>query len=98
MAIVIPLAATPFVPGRMGTGWASPYADAKAGRLDHALANYGTGWTGVDLRAIQDGRGLEFCLPTYPVMLIIGTVIHKVAGALGVNRYLARAKVPFIRV
>jgi hypothetical protein len=30
--------------------------------------------------------------------LLLGTAVHKLAGALGINRMLARMKVPFLRI
>lgn len=98
MAVVVPVLATPFVPGRSGVGWDSPVSDAQRGDFNAALANYASGWVPIDLRRLQNGGDLQWHLPTYPLMLLAGAAIHKIAGFLGVNRMLGRSGVPIIRV
>jgi len=53
---------------------------------------------GFDPRAgVQDRFNLEwFGMGGMPV--ILGALAHKIAGRLGINRMLARAGVPFIRI
>ncbi len=100
MTIVIPLVASPVLPGSaLSKTWDSPLGDYyRSKRPDWALANYATGWTGINFRAMQEGQGFQLALPTYLVTLGLGAIAHKIAGLLGINRMLGRARVPLIRV
>lgn len=64
--------------------------------LESSIRNYFayyTGWTGNPARSWEPAY-LKYGL--YP--LIAGMVLHKAAGKFGVNRMLASAGVPFVRI
>lgn len=95
MSIVAPLAASFFTRGR--TGWSSsPAEEIMAGRYKQAVNHLVSGWTGFVL------PGGPFWDPInsmgYAKMLFVGALVHKAAGYFGINRILARNKIPVIRV
>lgn len=76
-----------FVPLAVGTWNRRSSATAMSQYLSGALTGYvpGQGWNPA---LLKDGA-----LP-----IILGIMAHKVAGRLGLNRAIARAGVPFIRI
>jgi len=81
--------------GGLMAGLAEPATLLIAGHpgeaMKHATYNY-TGWNSWESRWQPMGmqRGL--------MPLLIGVGVHKIANAAGVNRMLARAKIPFLRI
>jgi len=53
------------------------------------------GLTGYDIDTHQFNQAFMWN-GTYPILL--GTIIHKVAGRLGVNRMIAATGIPFLRI
>lgn len=93
LAVVVPLAASLFTEGKKG--WSSsPFGEMKAGRYENAMHHLVSGWLGIDAAGRFDAvNGM-----TYLKMTLIGAVVHWIAGKVGINRVLGRAKVPFIRI
>lgn len=68
----------------------------ETGSIESAIRNYFayyTGWTGNPARSWEPAY-LKYGLAP----LAAGFVLHKVAGRVGVNRMLASAGVPFVRI
>jgi len=92
-SITIPLAPI----AGLGAGLATPISQALAGNYESAFYYLSQNYTGVDPRTGQFNiehlkRGL--------VPLLGGLLVHKFVGGspLNLNRILARANVPFIRI
>jgi len=86
--------------GGLYVGIASPFlANDPVGKL--ISGDYQGGVKDMAQRlAGQDNNGfrLDILMRTY-LPIVLGLLIHKfVGGSLGLNRMLARAKVPFVRV
>lgn len=71
------------------------YNGAKTGGVNGAGFELVRGLTGFNWQA---GRMEWNALARGLGPILAGFAVHKVAGALGVNRALARAKVPFLRI
>lgn len=68
----------------------------ETGSIESAIRNYFayyTGWTGNPARSWEPAY-LKYGLAP----LVAGVVLHKVAGKVGINRMLATAGVPFVRI
>lgn len=82
--------------GGLGAGLAEPIMWAMGGDYDAAIYKLMENYTGYDIRTqrwdLKHARGIP--------PLIIGALIHKFVGGspLNINRTLARAGIPFIRI
>ena len=95
IAIVAPLGASVVTPGKAGWG-GSPGEHIMQGNWKHALNHLVAGWTGY---SIPDGGKFDFVNGAlYLKMTLAGMAIHWVAGKVGLNRALGRARIPFLRI
>lgn len=91
IAVIAPLALTPFIPPV--DGWGSPYSDFKVGNWDLGAKKMVTGWTG-----FNGETGKFECFPRYLVIAGAGMLVHKGATMLGINRVMAKMPAPFNKV
>lgn len=91
LSVVVPLAGTFMAPPR--PGWGSILSFLKAGDINAAGTAAMYGWTGYDP---TQGKFIGF--PPFVIWTLVGGLMHKIAGMLGVNRTLGRARVPYVRV
>jgi len=76
-------------------GWAaSPVGHALKGNLENTFRGIVLNYTGLD---IQTGEW-DFMKAQGLFAALIGIAAHKIASMLGINRTLARAKIPLIRI
>lgn len=96
IAVVSPLVAIPFVPAKQG--WSSPLQDALKGNWNAVGAAMVNGFN--PFVEVETNGQLKFGLhlPNYLAMLVGGYAAHWIAGKMGINRALGRAKIPVIRV
>lgn len=98
LSIVAPIVAIPLTPSI--DGWAAPVNDAKAGRWHAVGAHLVNGFQPFyqvnDPITFQGKWGLH--VPRYLAMICMGVVTHIGASKLGINKALAGARIPFIRV
>jgi len=90
----IPLA----VVGGVAAGIAGPVSHVIKGDWEEGLRQLCANYTGAYPK--RDGSvdwNMEY-LKRGLVPLILGVVVHKAAGMLGINRALGRAKIPLIRI
>ena len=85
IAITIPVASQAITLGKLALDTSPQNAMAVAGR-------YYTGFDTRDHKFHMDG------LKAGLLPLLMGITVHKLAGAVGINRALGRAKVPWIRI
>jgi len=98
MAVIVPLVAGPFVPPGPA-GWGTPANAAMAGDWADAARTACVSYTFFDPgKPGVKSEGFKWDGGNAIKMLLIGFLVHWVAGKLGVNRALGRAKVPVARI
>lgn len=73
----------------------SHYQDYKEGGFQLAVDRGTARWTGYDPRT---GNFNTTLLKTAAVPVVVGSLVHKAAGGLGINRMLSAAGIPFVRI
>lgn len=88
---VLPLA----VVGGLAAGVAEPLQYAASGRFTDGMRQLSKNYSGYDpIGKYWSVKDLKAGL----IPLMIGVMIHKVAGKMGVNRAIARSGIPFVRI
>lgn len=97
VSIVVPLIASVFSDPKPGWGNPAMWIQAVAsGQMQYSknladcLLN---GWLFTDSTGKVDLAG-----GSYTKMMIVGAAVHWVAGKLGINRAIAKTKIPYIRI
>jgi hypothetical protein len=91
LTLALPFAATIFTPPHVG--WASPYSAASSGDWPDAFKVALYGWTGWDT-----GSNKFAGFPQYLLMMIVGELIHKGVGYLGINRRMSKLPSPLNKI
>lgn len=92
ISIAVPLIGSFFT--RPHEGWNTIYDNLRGGNYPDALKCAVNGWTGFDT-----STGKFAWLPAFAIQTLGGVLVHKVIGGfLGVNKVLARNRIPIIRI
>lgn len=92
LGVVIPLVASVVTGAK--SGWDSPLNHGSRGDWAGALRNLSVGWFFWDTyeQRFDSGGG------NYLKSMVVGGLVHWIAGKIGINRWLGRARVPLIRI
>lgn len=91
LTIVFGLLGIPLVAPQ--ASWKSVYGAWQAGEAEDIPRIGIRTLTGFDMLGIE-----KWTLPRGLAMLVAAAIAHKIASAVGINRMLGRAKIPFVRI